>query len=149
MAAQGSKGRVKNNENSFTYNIIGALDRDGDRSRRPAAHGHRFGRISGSVFGVKSIKTNLNIEPKLFQNSDTQQLENNVRKNTKMDPKSMPKGVKNIIKRVLNNIMKIIEEQVFLNGKACKINKKTLIFESLQAEYVNGKRNQENIKIDT
>ena len=69
-----------------------ALDRDGDRSRRPATHPHRFERNSGSVFDVKSINLIENIERKIIPNSHTSKLENDNENNTKMYINSMPKA---------------------------------------------------------
>ena len=96
LAAQGSKGGIKNNENAFTNNKIGTLDHDRDRSRRPAAHGHRFGRISGSIFVVQSIKTNKECRTKnSSKNRKPKNFKNMSNKDTKMHFKSMPKGISN------------------------------------------------------
>ena len=69
----GVQRRVRSNEKLSKNRRIGALDRDRDRSRRPPppgpAHCHGFGRISGSIFDVNSIKKMKNIRPKTHPKS--------------------------------------------------------------------------------
>ena len=87
---------INNEHKSFENHRIGALDRDGDRSRWPAAHPHRFGRISGSIFDVKSMKRLKTIEPTNHPKlKETPKLEKSGRNDTKMSPASMPKGTIN------------------------------------------------------
>ena len=74
---------------------FGALERDGDRGRHGLAPCHGFGRILGSVFDAKSIKKMKLSNPKNIPHSNTQQLENVTRMETKMHPKSMTKGINN------------------------------------------------------
>ena len=98
MATQGSKGGDKNNENSFKNYKNGALDRDGDRSRQLAAHGHEVGHISGSGFGVESI-----------QKKRTKQL---TKKWTSKNLKMMPEKYKNAPKIHAKSHKQTMLEQV-------------------------------------